>query len=42
MYPRFRYINVQTRASDLSRDAGPGRYTVLFVGSTHFRGEYRK
>lgn len=41
MYPRFRYINVQTRASDLSRDAGPGRYTVLFVGSTHFRGEYR-
>lgn len=42
MYPRFRYINVQTRASDLSRDAGPGRYAVLFVGSTHFRGEYRK
>ncbi len=41
MYPRFRYINVQTRASDLSRDAGPGRYSVLFVGSTHFRGEYR-
>lgn len=41
MYPRFRYINVQTRASDLSRDAGPGRYAVLFVGSTHFRGEYR-
>lgn len=42
MYPRFRYINVQTRASDLSKDAGPGRYAVLFVGSTHFRGEYRK
>ena len=42
MYPRFRYINVQTRASDSSRDAGPGRYAVLFVGSTHFRGEYRK
>lgn len=42
MYPRFRYVNVQTRASDLSRDAGPGRYAVLFVGSTHFRGEYRK
>lgn len=41
MYPRFRYINVQTRASDSSRDAGPGRYSVLFVGSTHFRGEYR-
>ena len=40
MYPRFRYINVQTRASDLSKDAGPGRYAVLFVGSTHFRGEY--
>ena len=40
MYPRFRYVNVQTRASDLSRDAGPGRYAVLFVGSTHFRGEY--
>lgn len=42
MYPRFRYVNVQTRASDLSKDAPPGRYTVLFVGSTHFRGEYRK
>lgn len=41
MYPPYRYINVQTRASDLSRDAGPGRYAVLFVGSTHFRGEYR-
>lgn len=41
MYPRFRYINVQTRASDLSRDAGPGRYAVLFVGSAHFRGEYQ-
>lgn len=41
MYPPYRYINVQARASDLSRDAGPGRYAVLFVGSTHFRGEYR-
>lgn len=41
MYPPYRYINVQTRASDLSRDAGPRRYAVLFVGSTHFRGEYR-
>lgn len=41
MYPRFRYVNVQTRASDL-KEAGPGRYAVLFVGSTHFRGEYRK
>ena len=41
MYPRYHYINVQTRASDLSRKAGPGRYAVLFVGSTHFRGGYR-
>ena len=41
MYPGYRYINLQVRVGDYSQLAKPGKNTVYFVGTTHFRGDYR-
>lgn len=40
MEPTFRYMNLQVRVGDYAQLQKPGKNTVYFVGTTHFRGEY--
>lgn len=41
MEPRYRYINLQVRVGNYAQLGEPGKNTVYFVATTHFRGEYR-
>ena len=41
MYPKFKYIYVEARASNHSRQPNLLKNTVYIVGTTNFRGEYK-
>lgn len=41
MEPGYRYINLQVRVGNYAQFAKPGKNTVYFVGTTHFRGDYK-
>lgn len=41
MEPKYRYINLQVRVGNYAQLGKPGKNTVYFVGTTHFRGDYQ-
>ena len=41
MEPKYRYINLQVRVGNYAQLGKPGKNTVYFVGTTHFRGDYK-
>lgn len=41
MEPKYRYINLQVRVGNYAQLGKPGKNIVYFVGTTHFRGDYR-
>lgn len=41
MHPDFSYLSVQIRVGDYSKSSPPEKNTVLFTGTTIFRGDYR-
>lgn len=41
MNPKFRYLNLQLRLGDHAKNVDKGKRTFYFVGTTHFRGDYK-
>lgn len=41
MEPKYRYLNLQVRVGNYAQLGKPGKNTVYFVGTTHFRGDYQ-
>ena len=41
MNPKFRYLNLQLRLGDHAKNVDKSKRTFYFVGTTHFRGDYK-
>lgn len=41
MNPKFKYLNLQLRLGDHAKNVDKGKRTFYFVGTTHFRGDYK-
>ena len=41
MNPKFKYLNLQLRLGDHAKNVDNGKRTFYFVGTTHFRGDYK-